>query len=65
MHATTPGWGWLLFAGIVSVLLGVMLWSQFPLSGIWALGILVGIKLIFSGIVIVASGAEHPMPRAA
>ncbi len=65
VHASTTGWGWLLMSGIVSVLLGVMLWSQFPLSGIWALGILVGIKLIFTGIVIVASGAERTLPRAA
>jgi len=27
------GWGWALFSGILSVLLGVMIWSQFPVSG--------------------------------
>ena len=43
------GWGMLLFTGIVSVLLGVMIWQQFPLSGIWAVGVLVGIKLILGG----------------
>jgi uncharacterized membrane protein HdeD (DUF308 family) len=43
------GWGWALFSGIMSVILGVMIWSQFPLSGAWAIGILVGIKLLFSG----------------
>ncbi|MFW6155135.1 MAG: HdeD family acid-resistance protein [Planctomycetota bacterium] len=64
-HTATEGWGWLMFSGIVSILLGVMLWSQFPLSGIWAMGILVGIKLIFTGITMIASGAERPMPRAA
>jgi len=43
------GWGWALFSGILSVLLGVMIWSQFPLSGAWAIGILVGVRLFFSG----------------
>lgn len=43
------GWGMLLFTGIVSVLLGVMIWHQFPLSGVWAVGVLVGIKLMLGG----------------
>jgi uncharacterized membrane protein HdeD (DUF308 family) len=43
------GWGWILASGIVSVLLGLMLWSQFPLSGAWAVGTLVGVRLLFSG----------------
>ena len=43
------GWGWELFNGIVTLLLGVMLWRQFPLSGAWAVGVLFGIKMIFSG----------------
>jgi uncharacterized membrane protein HdeD (DUF308 family) len=43
------GWGWTLFSGIVAVLLGVMIWSEWPLSGAWAIGVLVGVKLFFSG----------------
>jgi uncharacterized membrane protein HdeD (DUF308 family) len=43
------GWGLMLFNGIVTLLLGVMIWRQFPLSGAWAVGILFGIKLILSG----------------
>jgi len=43
------GWGWALFSGLVTVLLGAMIWNQFPLSGAWAIGTLVGIKLLFSG----------------
>ena len=38
------GWGWLLFAGSISFLLGLMIWQQYPLSGAWAIGILLGIK---------------------
>jgi uncharacterized membrane protein HdeD (DUF308 family) len=43
------GWGLELFNGIVTLLLGIMLWRQFPLSGGWAIGVLFGIKMIFSG----------------
>ena len=43
------GWAWTLFSGFVAVLLGVMIWSQFPLSGAWAIGVLIGIRLLFSG----------------
>jgi uncharacterized membrane protein HdeD (DUF308 family) len=43
------GWGLQLFNGIVTLVLGIMLWRQFPLSGAWAIGVLFGIKMIFSG----------------
>jgi uncharacterized membrane protein HdeD (DUF308 family) len=46
------GWRWLVFAGIISIILGVMIISQFPLAGAWAVGILLGIKLLFVGLVI-------------
>ena len=43
------GWGIELFNGIVTLVLGILLWRQFPLSGAWAIGILFGIKMVFSG----------------
>jgi len=43
------GWGWELFSGIVALALGVMIWRQFPMSGMWAVGTLVGIHMIFGG----------------
>jgi uncharacterized membrane protein HdeD (DUF308 family) len=45
------GWGWMLFGGIVSFWLGIIIWRQFPLSGVWAIGILLGIKLFFVGLI--------------
>ena len=44
------GWGWTLFSGVVSVVLGVMIWRQFPTSAAWLIGTLVGIKLLFVGL---------------
>ncbi len=54
---TEAGGGWLLFAGSVSILLGLLIWAQFPLSGAWALGILLGIKLVLVGLIMVTVGS--------
>jgi uncharacterized membrane protein HdeD (DUF308 family) len=51
------GWMWMLVGGIVSILLGVIIWRQFPLSGIWAIGILLGIKMLFVGIIMIMAGS--------
>ena len=51
------GWGWMLFGGIVSILLGIMIWRQWPVSGAWAIGILFGIKLVFAGFAMTGIGA--------
>ncbi|MFW2372046.1 MAG: HdeD family acid-resistance protein [Gammaproteobacteria bacterium] len=50
------GWGWALFSGILSLILGAMIWSQFPLSGAWAIGILIGVRLFFSGMSLLMFG---------
>ena len=43
------GWGWTLFSGIAAFLLGIMIWAEFPVSGMWAVGTLVGVHMIFAG----------------
>lgn len=43
------GWGWTLFSGVVALALGIMIWRQFPVSGMWAVGTLAGVQLIFGG----------------
>jgi len=43
------GWGWLLLDGIVTLILGVMIWRTWPMSVEWVIGTLVGISMIFSG----------------
>jgi uncharacterized membrane protein HdeD (DUF308 family) len=44
-----PGSGWLLFDGIVTLILAVMIWRSWPASAVWALGTIVGINLLMSG----------------
>jgi uncharacterized membrane protein HdeD (DUF308 family) len=51
------GWGWMLFGGIVSIILGIMIWRGWPASSMWLVGILVGIKLIFAGWAMVGIGS--------
>ncbi len=50
------GWGWLLFGGLVSLLLGIVMWRQMGVSGAWAVGVLVGIRLLLSGFQLLAIG---------
>jgi uncharacterized membrane protein HdeD (DUF308 family) len=51
-----PASGWLamLFSGIVALLLGFLIWKQWPLSGLWAVGILIGVDLLVTGCSMVA-----------
>jgi uncharacterized membrane protein HdeD (DUF308 family) len=44
-----PGAGWLLFNGVVSVVLAVLIAANLPSSAAWAIGLLVGINLVFWG----------------
>ena len=53
----SSGWAWLLVCGVISFLLGLMIWQQFPLSGAWAIGILLGIKLLFVGMAMIGVGS--------
>ena len=43
------GWVWLLLSGIAALAVGVMIGMDLPGSATWALGLLVGINLLFSG----------------
>ncbi|OJT18650.1 hypothetical protein BO221_38535 [Archangium sp. Cb G35] len=48
------GWGWDLAYGLVSVALGVIIFAQLPTSSLWALGVVVGVEILFRGIAIMA-----------
>lgn len=47
------GWVWLLLSGLVSLLFVYLLWKQWPLAGAWAIGVLVGIDLLLSGLAMI------------
>ena len=61
------GWGWILFGGVLSVLLGFLIFRNWPLSGAWAVGTLVGIDLLYTGwsmiaLALAARGAGETAP---
>jgi uncharacterized membrane protein HdeD (DUF308 family) len=44
------GWGWLLFDGVITLILGALIWATWPATAAWVLGTIVGISMFFSGI---------------
>ncbi len=42
-------WPWFLLHGVVNLVLGVAIWRQWPLSGLWVVGLFVGIDMLFNG----------------
>jgi uncharacterized membrane protein HdeD (DUF308 family) len=44
------GSGWFLFDAIVTIILGIMILESWPVSSVWAVGTLIGISILFSGI---------------
>jgi len=45
-----PHYGWVAFSGLVSLALGILLWTQWPISAFWFIGLAVGVNLIFTGL---------------
>lgn len=43
------GWGWVLFNGIITLVLGVMIWREWPEASFFIIGLFLGIELIFDG----------------
>jgi uncharacterized membrane protein HdeD (DUF308 family) len=61
------GWPWMLLNGIVTLLLGIAIWRQWPGSSAWVIGLFVGIDLVFNGWswVMLALTVKAPAPGAA
>jgi uncharacterized membrane protein HdeD (DUF308 family) len=47
-------WGWMLASGIVDLILAVMIFGGLPSTAAWAIGLLVGINLVFGGTALIA-----------
>lgn len=43
------GSAWLLFDGIITLILSVLIWASWPSNAEWAIGTLLGINMLFSG----------------
>ena len=42
-------YGWILLNGVITALLGLMVLAEFPESGLWVIGLFVGIEMLFNG----------------
>ncbi len=49
------GWVWLLLSGLLPVLLGALILIGLPGTAAWALGLMVGINLVFTGLVLIST----------
>ena len=57
-------WGWALAGGVIDLVLGVMIWREWPASALWVIGLYVGVNLLFRGFNWIALGmALRAMPR--
>ena len=48
--------GWPLASGVIDLMLGVLIWLEWPASGLWVIGLFVGISLLFRGFNWIALG---------
>jgi len=46
-------WGWVVFSGIIDLLLAYLIWQGWPSSADWAIGLLVGVNMLFLGLSLV------------
>lgn len=49
-HYRFDNWGWVVFNGLIAVLLGILILAEWPASAIWVIGLFVGIDLILMGL---------------
>ncbi len=50
------GWGWVVAAGVVTTLAGLIIFSGWPVNSLWILGLFLAIDLIFQGITYIGFG---------
>jgi len=48
-RALSGRWGWMLASGILDIALAVILFANLPASALWAIGLIVGVNLMFGG----------------
>ena len=51
------GWGFMLFSAVMGVILGFLLLREWPVSGVWAIGTLLGVDLLVSGFSMISVGS--------
>jgi uncharacterized membrane protein HdeD (DUF308 family) len=52
-----PNRGFLAVKGVIDLILAIILWSSFPETALWLIGLLLGINFIMTGIVMMAASS--------
>lgn len=60
LRGKNPAWVWILLNGIVALVLGGLLFAQFPSDAAWAIGLLFGINAVFLGFSLVMFASALP-----
>lgn len=65
LRGKNPAWGWVVFNGLMALILGAMLFAKFPSDAAWAIGLLFGINSIFTGVTLATFGMALPRAQEA
>jgi len=60
-------WGWMLASGIINLILAAIIFAGLPGTAAWAIGLVVGINMVFGGLALIAMAlhAREIDPRSA
>jgi uncharacterized membrane protein HdeD (DUF308 family) len=59
-HSRLPSWGWLIFSGVISLAMAFIIWSGWPTTALWVIGLLIGINMLFFGASLLGIGFALP-----
>lgn len=54
MQGEVKGWGWTVCSGVIAILLGILIFAQWPVSGLWMIGLFISLELIMHGAATIA-----------
>lgn len=54
VHRKEPHMGWFVFGGVVNLILGILIATGWPVTGLWVIGLFVGIEMLFYGFACIA-----------
>jgi uncharacterized membrane protein HdeD (DUF308 family) len=58
----SAGWGWMLASGFLDLVLAVILLAGLPGTAVWALGVLLGVNMIFGGTALISMALKARPP---
>jgi uncharacterized membrane protein HdeD (DUF308 family) len=58
-------WGWMVFSGIIAIILGILIVYRWPFNAVWLLGLFTGISFLFTGawMIMIPWALRNQLPR--